>query len=219
MSKTLFLLVAFIHVYFVASTQKPANPNPGNSDTDKELAAVFNALHVAREDSNKVKLLLSLCTYHWKNRRNPTNKDSLTRYAKEARKLSKTVHFTSGFNEASFMLGRSYLFGHEVSKAINLLNEAPKDEQSRFLISIGEYYLFLPGQERKNLDSASYYFTDALKTAQLMGQEKWKHESLIALGKYYFSDGQFSKAKNCFLQIIDDFQRSGNRSAALLRVR
>ncbi len=210
MSRILLLLMAVVPACFTGTAQELTNSDLLVYRTNKKPAELFNELSAAKEDTSKVKLLISLCGYHWYDKR---NKDSIADYAEKARKLSQSLHFDAGYNEACFVLCKNYLHNGQINKAISLLPDVPKDQQARFLLVIGERYLFLPAQEKSNLDSAFLYFSDARDIAKSIGNEKWKHESLIALGKYYFSTDQFSKAKNSFLEIIGDFQRAGNRPA------
>ncbi|MET0635302.1 MAG: sensor histidine kinase [Chitinophagaceae bacterium] len=205
MGKDLFLLLVSISVSFHGIAQELTNDGLGVIRTDKKPVILFNGLHVAKEDTNKVKLLISLCGYHWYDKR---NKDSVARYAEEARKLSLKLHFTPGFNEACFILCKNYLYNDQPRKARDFLPTLSRDQQARFLLAIGERYLFLPELEKKDLDSAFLCFSGALRIARLTGNRKWKHESLIAIGKYHYSSGEVEKGKQSFLEIIKDLQQT-----------
>ncbi len=204
------ILFSFLISFFSAGAQDLGDPNLDVQKAQKKLAELTGKLLAAKEDTNKVQLLFDLCDFYGYNARNI---DSVLYYTEEARKLSRKLQFDGGFNQASWLLCRIHLRNKQVKKAVNLLPEMPKDQQARLTLIIGEYYLFLPGLEKHNLDSAFRYFDNALRLAKSINSEKWKHESLIALGKYYFAADEFSKGKNCFLEIINDFQKSGDRSA------
>ncbi len=210
MNKNIFLSFAITLISFTGNTQDLVNPGLLIISTDKKPELLFSELQTAKEDTNKVKLLISLCGFHWYN---TGYADSLSFYAEKARKLSETLHFNAGYNEACFILCKTYLYKSQISKAVNLLPEVPAEHQIRFLIVIGERYLFLPGLAKPDLDSAFYFFNEAERISRSIRNQKWTHHSLIALGKYYFSDGQFQKGKDSFLEIIDDLQKSGDRSA------
>ncbi len=210
MRKKLFLFLTLTVFYFPGLTQELPYNNLGVTNSGKNPEELFSELNMAKPDTNKVKVLVYLCGYHWSNGRNT---DSISLYAEEARTLSRALHYNPGFYEACFILCKNHLIKGEVSKAVKGLAEVSDDQEARLRLAIGEHYLFLPGLEKKNLDSAFLYFSEALRIAKLISNEKWKHQCLIALGKYYFADGQFNSGKNSFLEIIKDLQRTGNRSA------
>lgn len=171
---------------------------------------LIGRLMVAGEDTVKVKLLLSMCAFHWWNKR---NKDSLIAYAEKARKLSRTLRYDPGINEACYFLSRTYTFYEQVDSAKGLLPLLPAPQQARLLIVIGEHYLFKLGLQKSNLDTSYSYFSQALSIARSIGSASWKQESLIALGKYYFSIGNFRKGQDCFLEMIEDHRKKGDRPA------
>ncbi|MET0634491.1 MAG: histidine kinase dimerization/phosphoacceptor domain -containing protein [Chitinophagaceae bacterium] len=197
-------------VFFGVRSQDMSNTNLGIITTDYKPVELFQQLHnTGKADSNKVKLLVSICSFKWYSDR---NEDSVTMYAEKALKLSKQLGYQPGYNEAIFILAKNYLYNDKVSKAVGLLTAVPREQQARILLATGEYYLFQPGHRKENLDSACYYFSIALRVSKLVKSERMKHEALIALGKYYFSAGEFGKAKSSFMEIIEDLRRSGNRS-------
>jgi len=211
MIKTNFLLVGLIAVSTYGVAQQLTNQGVGvNPLIDKSRAELISRLRVAGEDTGKVKLLLSLCASHWSNGR---NWDSIALYAEAARKLSLTLPFGPGYNEACFFLCKGYLQNERISDAKGLLSQLPGDQQARLLIVIGEHYLFRPGLQKRNLDSCYPYFNQALLLARSIGSEDWKRESMIALGKYYFSSGKFGKGRDCFMEIINDYHQMGDRPA------
>ena len=100
MMKTNFLLVGLIAVSTYGVAQQLTNQGVGvNRLIDKPQAELISGLRLAGEDSGKVKLLLSLCAFHWNNGR---NWDSIGLYAEAARKLSLTLEFGPGYNETCF---------------------------------------------------------------------------------------------------------------------
>ncbi|MET0635153.1 MAG: sensor histidine kinase [Chitinophagaceae bacterium] len=210
MSKILFLLVVILFVCLSGTSQELTNTSLAVMRTEIKQPELHHQLQNAKEDTSKVRLYLFLCSYHWYNNH---LSDSITYYAGKARKLSQTLKYNPGFNEASFVLCKNFLHNLQVRQALSLIPEMSKDQQARFLLAVGELYLFLPEQEKSNLDTAFHYFSRALALARSIGHVRMKHECLIALGKYYFSAGQFIRGKGCFLEIISDFQRTGDRSS------
>jgi two-component sensor histidine kinase len=209
MMKTNFLLIGLIAVSTYGVAQTLTNQGVGvNPLIEKPQAELINRLRLAGEDTGKVKLLLSLCVFHWRNER---NLDSIRLYAEAARKLSLTLRFGPGYNDACFFLCKVYLLNERISDAKGLLSPLPRDQQARLLIVIGEHYLFRPGMQKRDLDSCYPCFSQALLLARSIGSEDWKKESMIALGKYYFSSGKFDKGRECFMEMINDYHRMGDR--------
>src|SRR6187402_1707152 len=106
MGRILFFLLALMTTCFCGTAQELTNSELAISNTDKTQPELFNQLRGAKEDTNKVKLLIAICGFHWYNGR---NMDSLAHYGEEARTLSLKLHFNPGLNEASYILCRRYL--------------------------------------------------------------------------------------------------------------
>jgi two-component sensor histidine kinase len=206
MKKKLVLLF-FLLPYFLQAYSQTKRPEQ-NAET--RFAILMKELSESKTDTNKANLLVEFSDFHWRTGRNI---DSIIFYAEKGRVLSKQLKFEKGYNEGTFNLCRIYVNKKMFDKARALLPLVQADQQSRMHIIIGEDFLFRPALEKKDLDTAFGYFTRALALARSVKSEKWKHESLIALGKYYFSAGEFNKAKNSFHQIIADHQRNKDSSA------
>ncbi|MET0462139.1 MAG: sensor histidine kinase [Chitinophagaceae bacterium] len=206
MKKEFFLL--FFLLPYVLPVQSQKKRPEQNSEV--RFAVLMKELAESKIDTNKVYLLVELADFHWRSTR---NRDSIVFYAEKARQLAKELKFTKGYNEGTFNLCRIYVHDKMYDKARALLPLASTDQQSRLNIVIGEYFLFKPALEKHDLDTSFKYFTRALDLARSIKSDKWKHESLIALGKYYFSAGEFAKAKNSFHQIISDHQRNKDSAA------
>lgn len=199
MYRALFLFMASLalHITVAARQPKPAVSNP--------KAALLQRLAGTAQDTARVHALYALGDFHW---RFEVNFDSVASYSNQAFMLARQLKYEKGYNEAATLLCKAYTRNNDFDKAKSLLPQMNKEERIHLLILVGEGYLYLPGLKKPTLDSAFNYFTQALRAAEAIGSTPWKHESLIALGKYYFSSDQLPKGKEAFLTIIRDFQQT-----------
>lgn len=207
MNRSPFLLVSFLVISAMGMAQSPETPPKTYEQIQAEL---IDQLKAAGQDTTRVWLLLVMSDFHW---RKSGHIDSSIMYAGQARELSKRLRFSSGLDEACFFLCRALVRQNRIAEARQLLSDVSNDWQPQLVIRIGEEFLFRPTLKDADLDSAYKYFTYALQKAEELGSQKWRHESLIALGKYYFASNKFAKGKSCFLSIIDDFKQVGDSSS------
>ncbi|SIN95780.1 Two-component sensor histidine kinase, contains HisKA and HATPase domains [Chitinophaga niabensis] len=167
--------------------------------------ALLERLAQTGQDTARVHALYAIADYLW--HKDP-NYDSIISYANRAFVLSRQLKYEEGYIKSAVLLCKSYTKINEFDKAKSLLPQMNKEQQIHLLILIGEGYLFQPGLKKPVLDTAFSYFNQALQASEKMGSVKWRHESLIALAKYYFSSDQIPKGKEAFLRIIRDFQQT-----------
>ncbi|QNA45875.1 histidine kinase dimerization/phosphoacceptor domain -containing protein [Lacibacter sediminis] len=204
----IILLLAFLFSSIEGRSQELTNLGLGvmkYKDTSNTL--LLKQLRSAKEDSTKVKLLIRICSYYWRR----GSDDSIIYFSKQALKLSKTLQYKSGYQEACFLQCKINAKKGNVTQAKTFLSLVPKDQQARLLLVLGENFLFLPGEKKSNLDSAYKYLLAALSLSEIIQNLHWKQESLIALGKYYFSAGEFNEGKESFLKVIRYHQKNGDK--------
>jgi tetratricopeptide (TPR) repeat protein len=207
MSSKLFFSIVLAALSTAAWAQQPGSSQPVLGKRHLEL---LDRLNQSTSKTGRIHCLLALSEYHWSMER---NFDSVASYAERVRSESKQLKFDSGYNEACYKLCRQAAFRHQFDQAWAIYDQVSRDQQARLLIIIGENYLFRRALLKKDLDTAYRYFSQALQISQSIHSDKWKHESLIAIGKYYFTIKETETAKKCFLEIIADFQH-GKDSAA-----
>lgn len=81
----------------------------------------------------------------------------------------------------------------------------------RYLLNMGSYYLFKPGEYKNDLDSAFPYLQRAKDLSDSLNYPRWQHESLLILGEYYFEASDIPRGKACFMQMINDYRKSGDK--------
>lgn len=201
MNRHLLLLTVLLAFHATATARQT---DPAKPPVSKPKAALLERLALTKPDTGRVHALFALADFHW---RKEYSLDSMISYCSRSMALAKQLKYEPGINESANLLCIAYTKKDAYDNARSLLPQVSKEQQVRLLIRIGEGFLFRPGLKKPALDTALTYFTRALQTAQAIGSVEWKHESLIALGKYYFSSDQMQKGKDAFLEIIRDLQQ------------
>ncbi len=91
-------------------------------------------------------------------------------------------------------------------------NSRSDTSKVHLLLLLGEHYLFKPGGVLQNLDSAYLFATRAKNLSDSLHSTSWLYQSLSLTGKYYFAMGDLSRGKDCFLRMIGDYHRSGDKN-------
>jgi two-component system, sensor histidine kinase PdtaS len=208
MNKNIWL-TAFLFISVESRSQELSNLGLGVINyKDNSNEVLLKQLNTAGEDSTKIKLLIRLCSYFWHEKKSD---DSILYYSKQAQKLAQTLHYNPGYYEACFLQCKIKAKKGKVDEAKIFIPLVSKSQQARLLLVLGEHYLFLPGEQKNNLDSACPYFHKALSLSETIQDQHWKVESLIALGKYFFSSGEFNKGKESFMKVIEYYQKKGDK--------
>ena len=77
------------------------------------------------------------------------------------------------------------------------------------LIKDGQEYLLKQGNEKKDLDSALFYFKQALAISRSIHSEKWINTTLEWVGDTYLEGNDLVAGMACFQQIIDFYNHKG----------
>ncbi|MBL0745654.1 histidine kinase dimerization/phosphoacceptor domain -containing protein [Chryseolinea lacunae] len=81
------------------------------------------------------------------------------------------------------------------------------------LHALGKNYLFRRGETRADLDSAIYFFNEALTLSKKMKLDRGlgRYETLLRLGETYLQMGDDVRGKRFFMDVIEDYQKAGDR--------
>lgn len=202
MNRHLSLLITLLAFHSMAIARQTGDAKPPVS---KGKAVLLDRLALTKPDTGRVHALFALADFHW---RKEYSLDSLVSYCSRSMALARQLKYEQGLNESANLLCIAYMKKNEYDNARSLLPQVSKEQQVRLLIRIGEEFLFEPNLKKPALDTAFRYFNQALQIAHAIGSVTWKHESLIALGKYYYSSDQLQKGKEVFLEIIRDLQQT-----------
>jgi len=124
--------------------------------------------------------------------------------------LSKRSNYTTGSNEAIFLMCKAYTKGNDINSAKGLINSVFGEERVRLLLVISEFYILDKVLPRAELDKAYPFMIHAKTLSDSVHSKPWLYETLLLFGKYYFKTGDFEKGKNSVLQITTDCKKNGN---------
>jgi two-component sensor histidine kinase len=199
----IILLIVFIFSATGSRSQVITNLGLGVTDyKDHSIESLLQQLKEANGDTSKVKLLIRISSFYVYKR----DPDSSLYFSSQAMKLAQKLQYNAGYFEACFLQCKTIANKGNVADAKTYLSLVPKDQQARLLLVLGEHFLFIPGEQKKNLDSAYGYFNSALALSEAIQNQHWKVESNVALGKYYFSAGEFNNGKESFMKVIRYYQ-------------
>ena len=84
------------------------------------------------------------------------------------------------------------------------------------LLNTGSEYLQKQGDKDSGLDSAQFFFDQALALSKSIRSDKWINSTLELKGECYLKGDDLSRGKACFQKVIDNYHRKGDqRSEAM----
>ncbi|MEI9908344.1 MAG: hypothetical protein WDO71_00930 [Bacteroidota bacterium] len=99
-----------------------------------------------------------------------------------------------------------------VNDLILLLQKSnPDTNRLQLLFQLSAFYQKNPAQNKSGIDSAFLYLQQAIKLADSIHSEKWRHETWRYTGDYYFAKGDYKQGKAYFIKIINDVSKAENK--------
>ena len=100
------------------------------------------------------------------------------------------------------------------SELLTMINNSkPDTNRINLLLVLSKYYLSNEGANKNYRDSAFVVLQEANKLGEISASEKWRNESRLMLGRFYFKTGNEKKGKECYLKILNELERAGNKKA------
>jgi two-component sensor histidine kinase len=163
-------------------------------------------------DTGSVRVLLRLDSlYLYKMPATKPVLDSGLLMAGQAMNISASLKFKQGYEDARYLVVKSFVRKNNIAAALSTAKGATGTPKVHLLILIGEYYLFIPGEIRQNLDSAYILGSWAKSLSDSLHSKESLYESLAFLGKYYFAIGDLTQGKDYFFKIIHDYHQKGDK--------
>ncbi len=78
------------------------------------------------------------------------------------------------------------------------------------LLKTGSDYVLRPGNEKNDLDSAHFFFDQALALSESIRSDKWINATLEWKGDCYLEGNELSPGEACFQRVIDYYHRKGD---------
>ena len=80
------------------------------------------------------------------------------------------------------------------------------------LLKAGSAYVLRPGNEKSDLDSAQFFFNQALTLSRSIRSDRWTNETLKWKGDCYLEGNDLVHGEACFQQVIDYYHRKQDPS-------
>lgn len=210
MYKRWFLSILFSFRLLVALGQNTSAGLEVIPEDVSSINQILKSLDQAAADSQKVLYYVKLSRIYWY-KNTIANKDSSIYYAAKAREACTSKDLISLRMEAIFMICKALAEKNDISGAENLIASVYGEERVRLLLVVAEHFIFsIDKSDNKEEKGLPYLFT-AISLSENIKSEKWKHEGLMLLSKYYFSKGDFELGKANVLKIIKDYHASGDK--------
>ena len=188
-----------------SKAQKTAGSLAVKYEAETGVAPLLKIIDQPGADSDKVNALIKISHIYWFAPRDKNNYlDSCEHFATRARNLSRSAHYTEGFNEASFMMCKVYIQKTDTIAQEKILQTVSGEERVRLLLAISEYHVFKFGADKNELNKAFPTIIQAIKLSDSVNSRYWHFQTLLLLGKYYFTKGDLIKGKMAVMQIIND---------------
>jgi two-component sensor histidine kinase len=137
--------------------------------------------------------------------------DSAMVLACNANKVPLSLSYDEGYNDGSDFPKVKMIIGDNINVAVKTLVKLKNTEKVYLLLHIGGHYLFKPGNKKEDLQNAFVYINQAVQLSNKLGIPKWKQQSNILLGKYYFQAGNISQSQTTFSMVTKNCRKLNNK--------
>lgn len=125
------------------------------------------------------------------------DRDSANLFACRIYGYNRLLPYNEGFSDGVISPTSKLIDAGKIGVITNLLNYTEGQNKTRILLELGAYYLFKPGSEKTDMDSALLFLQQA-NTLNI-----WQGECLSLLGKYYYQAGNITESQKCFSKVTD----------------
>lgn len=169
-------------------------------------------LQFSKQDTAGITLLLKISSIYWRGRSGTNSyQDSCVFFARKALKLSSSLHFTEGQNEANFLICKALIENNDLRAVNEILRQVTGEQHVRLLLVIGEHYSFLSTGQPANLNNAIPYIKQAITESESIKSRHWLAMSQDLMAKNYFLKGDNKNGIQQFFQIINDYHTIGDK--------
>jgi two-component sensor histidine kinase len=130
--------------------------------------------------------------------------------------FGRLLPYNEGYPNGSASEGSRLIEHGEIAAAIKLSVALTGIDRIRLYLDLGSYYLFKPGSQKPDLDSALACLQQAVESSTSPGSEKWLNAGLALLGKYYYQAGDRSRGQSCFLQVVAACEKQNDQPGLAL---
>ena len=166
---------------------------------------------VAKYDLPKKRLLLQACSqYLFNANQGAIDVDSAVVIASKAYKLPASLTYDEGYNDGK-LIGYDLIEKGNTNAAQKLLDRSKGENRIKISLQLGSFYLFKPGKKPEDLKKAKLYIDKAVLESNQVRINKWQHQSLLLLGKYYYQANNEVEGKKCFSHVINECRKQNDK--------
>jgi two-component sensor histidine kinase len=137
--------------------------------------------------------------------------DSSMVIACSANKIPVSLSYDEGYNDGKYLLGSAMINNNNITAALKILAKTQKTDRIQLLLQLGGHYLFKPGNKSKDLQKAAYFIRQAVVLSNQLKIPKWKQQSNMLLGKYYFQSGNIPESQALFSLVTKNCRKLNNK--------
>jgi hypothetical protein len=202
-TKSLFTTILFVTICINLYAQKTELQLEVKQEDEINAGPVLKNLKNGKPDTNQVNLLVKASHIYWEQRK--THKltiDSCLNSAQQAYALSNALQYTSGSNEAAFMLCKVYMLNNDEVSAAALLKKVSGEEHVRLLLTIAAHYALDLASQPNELAKSGPLINQAQDLSIKIHSDRGLNECKILLAKYFFAKDDIDGAKKILLENI-----------------
>jgi len=115
--------------------------------------------------------------------------------------LNRLLPYNEGY--ASNSPGSKLIDEGNIKSAEAQLNQLNGENKLQLLAELVNYYIFKPGTDKTDLDSAEYFIDQLHNLSSAQAMHKWHLESLSLLGKWHYQKGEIEKSQKFFAAVVE----------------
>ncbi|HEU4789793.1 MAG TPA: histidine kinase dimerization/phosphoacceptor domain -containing protein [Flavobacterium sp.] len=168
----------------------------------------------ANYDLKKKRLLIQFCSmFLYGKNQGKIDEDSSAVLAAKAYNLPVSLSYDEGYNDGNPLIGSELIEKGNINAVKRLLARAKGIDRVKLLLQLGSFYLFKPGTKPDDLQNAFTNIQEAVQISNQLKIQKWQHQSLMLLGKFYAQTNNIAESKNCFTKVVKECQKQNDQKA------
>jgi len=185
----------------------------------KELRYSLSELKASLPKKNtkqeKIALHLRISSFYLHNKvRNTKNLDSALFFADQAYSISKADPSIDPDHQAKLGIAQVFITKKRLREVRAMLTDDSKKFRTRLLLLLGKYYLYKPGEDRKDLDSATTDLNNCVTLSRTLNDIPAEQSALLYLIDIKVEKGDLIGTRPAFIQLAKECERLNNLAGA-----
>lgn len=186
-------------------------PAFGQKELRYSLAELKALLHQTTNNSQKIALNSRISSFYLTNKsRNTNNLDSALFFARAADAISRANPSIDPGNTAKLAVTNVLMNGKKLDEVRKMLNDPNKRFRMALLLQQGKYYLYKPGEYKRDLDSATLALKDCIAISKTLNDIRTEQTALRYLIQVKVERGDPAGAKIDFSKLARESEKINN---------